>query len=586
MTATENTRSIPSERAKSAATYSLLSDGEAVPRTVQLLAVGTTRDVGRIPMATLVIVDGEPSQETFAVSDGAAFEPGKEIEIKLGYRASEQTVFKGLVMRQSIKVRDGGSVLAVDLKDAAEKMARTRHSRYFQDVTDSDVLEELIDAHGLDKDIEATSHQHTSLVQHDATDWDMALCRAEAAGKLVFVEDGKVLIKAPNLSADAALVIQFGATVHELDASIDARLQLASVGGTTWNAADQAVNDSLTAADPGVPEAGNLDAATLAGVFGDADCTLVHGAPLPDGEVQSWLDGKLLRHRLAKVRGRVTVDGTADVKPGDFIELRGVGARFEGKLFVTGVAHRFEEGAWKTSFQFGLDPEWFASRFDVQSPPAGGLLPAIRGLQVGVVVALEGDPDDEERIRVRIPVIHAADDGAWCRLATLDAGSSRGTWFRPEIGDEVVVGFLDSDPRHAVVLGQLHSSAKASPEPPSDDNHVKGYQSREGLRVTFDDENKVIVIETPAGNSLTLSEADTKLEIADQNDNKITLDADGIKLSSAKDIVLEATGDVKVNATGKLEAEGTQSAKIASGSGCELSLSGTADLSGPMVNIN
>ena len=50
-------------------------------------------------------------------------------------------------------------------------------------------------------------------------------------------------------------------------------------------------------------------------------------------------------------------------------------------------------------------------------------------------------------------------------LATLDAGKERGTFFRPEIGDEVVVGFLNDDPRHPVILGMCHSSAKPAPEP-------------------------------------------------------------------------------------------------------------------------
>lgn len=586
MSALASGRTIPSDRAKSVATYTLLSDGAPVPRTVQVISIATSREVGRIPAATLVIVDGEASKETFAVSNGAEFEPGKEVEIKLGYRSSEESVFKGLVMRQAVKVRQGGSVLVVDLKDAAEKMTCARRSRYFHDVTDSDVFEELIDAHGLDKEVESTSHAHTTVVQHHATDWDMTLCRAEAAGKLVFVDDGKVTIKAPLLSADPVLTVQFGATVHELDAELDARLQLSAVKGTAWSAADQGVNDALEGADPGVPDAGNPDSAALAAVLGEEEYRLVHGATLPDGEIQSWLDGKLLRHRLAKIRGTVTVDGTADVKPGDFIELLGVGERFEGKLFVTAVAQRFQEGAWKTTFQFGLNTDWFVNKFDVQAPPAGALLPGIQGLHVGVVVALEGDPDGEERIQVRIPIIHAEDEGAWCRLATLDAGAERGTWFRPDVADEVVVGFIDSDPRHGVVLGQLHSSAKPSPEAASDDNHIKGYQSREGMRLTFDDENKVVVINTPEGNSITLSESDTKVEIADQNDNKITLDADGIKLESAGDIVFEASGDVKLNASGKLEAEGAQSAKLASGAGSELTLGGTADLSGPVVNIN
>ena len=37
-----------------------------------------------------------------------------------------------------------------------------------------------------------------------------------------------------------------------------------------------------------------------------------------------------------------------------------------------------------------------------------------------------------------------------------DAGENRGSFWRPEIGDEVVLGFLNSDPRDAIILGMLN----------------------------------------------------------------------------------------------------------------------------------
>src|SRR5262249_40393044 len=160
------------------------------------------------------------------------------------------------------------------------------------------------------------------------------------------------------------------------------------------------------------------------------------------------------------------------------------------------------------------------------------------------VTALEGDPDGEDRIKCRLPLISASEVGIWARLATPDAGKDRGTYFRPEIDDEVVVGFLNDDPRYPVILGQCHSSARPAPEPPKDDNHHKGYVSREKLKLTFDDEKKVIVLETPAGNKVTLSEDDKGITMQDQNGNKITLNQDGITVESVKDLVLKAGKDV------------------------------------------
>jgi Rhs element Vgr protein len=579
-----NERIIPSDQPKSAATFTLLSNGTALPKTHHVLSIAVTKEINRIPSATIVIMDGEPSKQSFAVSNKPDFEPGKEIEIKAGYRSDEQSIYKGTVVKHSIKVRKGGSVLIIECKDKAAKMTVAHKSKYFRDVKDSDLIEELIDAHGLQKDVATTTLEHKQVVQYNATDWDMMMCRAEANGLLSFVKDGKVTLAKPDFSSAPALTIQYGATVHDLDAEIDARFQYKSVKGITWNHSDQELNDSTQAADPGVPDAGNLTADALAGVLGE-DFILHHSGKLEDPEMQAWLDAALMKHRLAKVRGRVAIDGTAAVEPGKLIQLNGVGERFEGKLYVTGVRHVVEKGNWETVLQFGVDPEWFSQTFNLQQPLAGSLVPAIQGLQVGVVTKLEGDPEGEERIQVRIPVIHKEDDGVWCRLATLDAGKERGTWFRPEIGDEVVAGFLDNDPRHAVVLGMLHSSKNTSPEPPSDDNHKKGYQSREKMKLVFDDEKKIVTIETPGGNKVIISEDEKKIHLEDQNGNKLTMDSNGVKIESIKDIVLKAATGLKAEAV-NVDLKGSGGAKVAGSGGTELSLSGTANLKGPMVNIN
>jgi uncharacterized protein involved in type VI secretion and phage assembly len=173
----------------------------------------------------------------------------------------------------------------------------------------------------------------------------------------------------------------------------------------------------------------------------------------------------------------------------------------------------------------------------------------------------------------------------WARLATLDAGDGRGTYFRPEIDDEVVVGFLDSDPRFPMVLGQCHSSAKPAPEPAKDDNNLKGYMSRSKLKLTFDDDKKVVVLQTPEGNKLTLSEDGKKVALEDQNGSSITLDDGGITLKSGKDITLKASGDLKVEAT-NVEFKAQSNFKAEGQSGADLKSSGTLTVKGSLVQIN
>ena len=221
-----------------------------------------------------------------------------------------------------------------------------------------------------------------------------------------------------------------------------------------------------------------------------------------------------------------------------------------------------------------------------------GLMGGIHGLQIGIVVHLATDPDGDDRILVKIPTIDNNAQGIWSRVACLDAGDDRGTFFRPEIGDEVIVGFINDDPNHAIVLGMLNSSAKKAPLRASDDNHEKGIFTRSKMRVHFHDQTKTITIDTPAGNSIKLDEQGQTIEIKDQNSNKITLSTTGIKLSSQQNIDIEAGVNLSLKAGASLTIGGaTLSVKAdgnisMEGALAKLSASGITEISGSLVKIN
>ena len=90
-----NARTIPSNESKSVVTYTILSDGTEVSRTYNLLSIQVQKELNRVPSATIIFVDGDPSKETFDLSNQPDFEPGKELEIKAGYRSDEETISRG-----------------------------------------------------------------------------------------------------------------------------------------------------------------------------------------------------------------------------------------------------------------------------------------------------------------------------------------------------------------------------------------------------------------------------------------------------------------------------------------------------------
>jgi len=159
-------------------------------------------------------------------------------------------------------------------------------------------------------------------------------------------------------------------------------------------------------------------------------------------------------------------------------------------------------------------------------------------------------------------------------------------FFRPELNDEVVVGFINNDPRHAIVLGMLNSSAKPAPLQAADDNNEKGYVSRSEMKMIFNDDKKSIQIETPAGNKLLISEDEKKIHLEDQNGNKFTMSQDGITIESVKDINLKAQGDIKAEASANVNIKGSAQTKVEGSGGAELSSGGSTTVKGATVMIN
>src|SRR4051812_9958946 len=152
-----------------------------------------------------------------------------------------------------------------------------------------------------------------------------------------------------------------------MDAELDARLQLRGVKAITWNPAEQALVER-EAEDPGVSGPGNLTNDDLARAAWAGVDELRHSS-LNEEEAQAWAEAAWLKSKLSKVSGRVKCEGIASINPGDTVAIRGVGERFSGDVFVTGVRseHDTVQG-FKTHIQFGGGERWSAEKNQVAAP--------------------------------------------------------------------------------------------------------------------------------------------------------------------------------------------------------------------------
>ena len=208
--------------------------GDTLPATCSVLEIACTKEINKIPWATVSILDGSLSAETFALSEDDRFLPGKPIILSAGYMGKPtQPIFKGIITKHGVTVRRGRrSLLTLTCHDEAVKLTTTRRSAQFDTMTDSAVLNKLIADCGLTAAVEAGTTENAQMVQYMASDWDYIVLRAEALGCVVIVDDGTVSVKPPAFD-DAPLVVSYGTSLSDADIEIDARGQITTMVATS-----------------------------------------------------------------------------------------------------------------------------------------------------------------------------------------------------------------------------------------------------------------------------------------------------------------------------------------------------------------
>ncbi len=181
----------------------------------------------------------------------------------------------------------------------------------------------------------------------------------------------------------------------------------------------------------------------------------------------------------------------------------------------------------------------------------------------GLVVGVVSDLDDPERIgRVQVKYPYREDQlSGWARLVTPMGGKQRGLLMRPEVGDEVLIGYEQGDPRRPHVLGAMWSSADA---PPPDDgqptqNNLRLIQSRSGHRVVLDDTNggeQIVIVDKDGTRKIVIDSAGQRIEISCETGD-ISLNAPTGKVSiSAQSISIKADAEIEIQAGATLTLSG------------------------------
>jgi Rhs element Vgr protein len=534
-------------------------------------------------------------------SDADTFAPGKKIRIEAGYGNDENPIFEGMVINHCFTVGEGNDArLEVECRDYAFPSTLARKNAVYEKKKDSDIISEIMGKYApLSVSTDATKTKYNELVQYYATDWDFVRSRADANGLVVITEGTKMTVKKPDVSKNPKLKVTYGTDLIEFKGELSAADAQGDIDALAWNPDEQKIT-KVSGKKPSLNSQGNTAPDKLAKAV-DVNKYVLQTACAEESALQAWADSQRLKAGLSRIQGYCKFTGSEKAVHGETLELDGLGARFNGTAYIGYVEHEIRHGEWTTTAGLGLSAENITENPDVSAPPVSGLLPGMEGLHIGKVTKLDGDPTNSNKIQVEIPILGDKSNKVWARLNNFWANNGYGSFFIPEVGDELVIGFFNNDPSYPVILGSLYSSKQKPPYEITKENNIQAFVTKSKIKVELNDKDKMITLETPAKNTAIISDKDKSITLKDESGNKIVMEKGGITIESAKDLTLKAKMNVKIEAGTNFDAQAKSNLtlkglKIEASANTELAMKGTAKaeisaagqtiVKGAMVMIN
>lgn len=536
------------------------------------------------------VVRLEFSDRDATLPDELGLELGHELDVRAAAVGASGTtqIFVGKVYAIEYAVDDRGGYTVIVGFDAGYVLRQTRATRSFNDVTDADVVNRVCQDLGIATGaVEGTDVTHPYIAQLNETNWDFLQRRAHANDRILFVEAGKVQFCKSQEAADGpavggrgsrdALQLSFGSNVTRLHARVSAAGQAGDIEVRGWDpVTKQTITSTAATATRSVDT--NASPQEIGRELGATTHLVAHPALATSPECESLRDSIV----QSVASGLLYVDGQAIGDPrliaGNPVSL-GVAGRFNGKYTISTARHMFDQQGYTTEFVLsgGADRTIVGLLADHRSHPGPGLFPAI-------VVDI-ADPEQRGRVRVGLPWLDDAFVSNWSRVSQVGAGNDRGIMWLPEVDDEVLVGFIDGDVSHPVIVGGLYNGQDVAPLQGFEDgdNHqvdVRCLRSRIGHTIELHD--------TEGEERIQITSGDGSIKVVlDQANGTIQISSDGdLEVSAGGAASLTAGGNFTIEAQGNLELKASGNAEINAAAGLKLAASGQVDVQGALINLN
>jgi phage protein D/phage baseplate assembly protein gpV len=579
-------------------------DGKALPaEIVPSLTSAYVDDSQRLPDMFLLRFR-DPGRVVLSKANAKV---GAKVKVSVMTTTSSapEPLIEGEITALEAEYDGGGTFTVIRGYDQAHRLFRGRRTASYVQMTASDIATKVAQRAGLKVgNVTATRTVFAHLSQAGQTDWEVLELLARDSGFEVAVRDGLFSFTAPaeatnapaasNGSGSNPLVLELGKDLLRFRSVLSSAQQVGKVEVRGWDVATKQALTATAAAQTRSAELPTVTPEDLAKIFGDPSYVYTDVPYRTQAEVDEAATSlaEELAGTFAEFEG--VARGNPKIRAGAAVSVAGLGEPFDGKYTVTTSRHRFDPGSgYTTSFSvtgrqnrtlLGLASGGSATR----SAPAG--------VVVGVVDDV-ADPDKSGRVRLQFPWMAEDYVSDWARTVQPGAGKDRGWTVLPEVGDEVLVCFEQSDFSRPVVLGGLYNGVDTMAAGPAElvDSgsgavNRRSLVSRLGHRVDLLDQGgaKEGIRMATTGDKLMVNLDHTQTTITVHADGKVLIEgSQGVTIDSASAAMELKGGQISLKATGGVTVDGG-GGPVSVKSGSQLTLDGGAmcSMSAAMVKIN
>jgi phage protein D len=309
----------------------------------------------------------EPEVE-FKYSDSKLFDVGNRVRVEMGYVDQMRSMMVGIITRLSPKFPESGPpVIAVSGQDNMVKLRDKKPGKgdikYYTNKADWEIAQVVAARNNLTVELGTKDGpKHPTVVQRNQDDATFLMERAKRIDYDCYIDvdpktnkDKLYFLKPTDGRASSqrlTYIFEWGKSLVSFTPELTASRQVSRVTVKGWDAKKKAkISYTATQADLAGKKSAGTSGPEVAEKKLDKKEEVVVDWPVQTEEEAKALAISLLRERAYEF---LTATGQAiglpDMRPGDNVEIKGVGKRFSGQYYVTRVEHSIGNNGYTTSF--------------------------------------------------------------------------------------------------------------------------------------------------------------------------------------------------------------------------------------------